>query len=142
MAKMQLDPKKMEVVKKTVSVAAPTGGPGTKMPRAGQLEEVVITGMKEKPLLTIGTGTHSASTPLYASVVKEYVDSVNPKWKKLIDTSSAETIKKSLNGLGSQLNGFAQEIAKKYFSDKSGYEGEVRKQVKIGVAERNPDYNF
>jgi len=142
MAKMQLDPKKMEVVKKTVSVAAPTGGPGTKMPRPGQLEEVVITGMKEKPLLTIGTGTHSASTPLYASVVKEYVDSVNPKWKKLIDTSSAETIKKSLNGLGSQLNGFAQEIAKKYFSDKSGYEGEVRKQVKIGVAERNPNYNF
>lgn len=152
MAKLSVNPSKIEMVKKTLSVAAPTGGPmsgvanktkatGNKMPRPGQLEEVVITGMKEKPLLTIGTGTHSASTPLYASVIKEYVDSVNPKWKKSIDTSSAETMKKSLNGLGSQLNDFAREIAKKYFQ-KSGAESEIRKQVKIGVAERNPDFNF
>ena len=153
MAKLSVNPSKIEMVKKTLSVAAPTGGPmsavkkatqgpGTKMPRPGQLEEVVITGMKEKPLITIGTGTHSASTPLYASVVKEYVDSVNPKWKKFIDTSSAETMKKSLEALGSQMGPFSNEIYKKYFSDKSGYESDVRKKVKIGVAERNPDFNF
>ena len=140
MAKMQLDPKKMEVVKKTVSVAAPTGGPGTKMPRPFQLDEVVVTGEKEKPLVTVGTGTHSASISLYPSIVKEYVDTVNPKWSKFIDTSSAESMKKSLNSL-SNLQDFAVEIDKKYFK-KSGNLGEIRKQAKLDVFKRNPDYNF
>jgi hypothetical protein len=140
MAKMQLDPKKMEVVKKTVSVAAPTGGPGTKMPRAGQLEEVVITGQKEKPLVTVGTGTMSPVIALYPSIVKEYVDTVNPKWSKFIDTSSAESMKKSLNNL-SNLQDFAVEIDKKYFK-KSGNLGEIRKQAKLDVFKRNPDFNF
>lgn len=148
---MQLDPKKIEVVKKTVSVSAPTGGTmgdakkttqgsGTKMPRPGQLEEVVITGQKERPLVTVGTGTMSPVIALYPSIVKEYVDTVNPKWSKFIDTSSAESMKKSLNNL-SNLQDFAVEIDKKYFK-KSGNLGEIRKQAKLDVFKRNPDFNF
>ena len=151
MAKLSVNPSKLEVVKKTLSVAAPTGGPmsgvatktqapGNKMPRPGQLEEVVITGEKEKPLTVVGTGTHSAPIALYPSIVKEYVDTINPKWAKSIDTTSAQTMMKSLNNL-SNLSDFATEIDKKYFQG-SGSLGEIRKKAKLGVFERNPDFNF
>ena len=151
MAKLSVNPSKIEMVKKTLSVAAPTGGPmgaatkatqgpGTKMQRPGQLEEIVVTGEKEKPLTTVGTGTHSASISLYPSMVKEYVDSVNPKWAKFIDTTSVETMKKSLSNL-SNLSDFATEIDKKYFN-KSGNLGEIKKQALIDIFKRNPDFNF
>jgi hypothetical protein len=49
-------------------------------------------------------------------------------------------MKKSLNAL-SNLQDFAVEIDKKYFK-KSGNLGEIRKQAKLDVFKRNPDYNF
>jgi hypothetical protein len=153
MAKLSVNPSKIEMVKKTLSVAAPTGGPmsaakkatqgpGTKMPRPGQLEEVVITGEREKPLKVVGNGIHAATTAIYPSILKEYVDSVNPKWSKFINTSSAETMKKSLDNLELlDLGKLGGEIEKKYFN-KSGNLGEIRKQAKLDVFKRNPDYNF
>lgn len=154
MARMQISPEQLAKVKQTLDVSAPTGpkatmrqaaqgakqGTANEKPINAVLGEVVVRGEKEKPLTTVGTGTHSASISLYPSMVKEYVDSVNPKWAKFIDTTSAETMKKSLSNL-SNLSDFATEIDKKYFN-KSGNLGEIKKQALIDIFKRNPDFNF
>lgn len=171
-----LDSKKVEAVRKLINTSAPTGGMGQKADAAkggssapefmgekmpvggGALKEVTITKGKEKPIMYVsGAGPSGTNVPIYASMLKEFV-SGNNTYKNLIDTTSPESMKKSLDNLkdvyenmdkkpgkrGSLISGLfdlARQIDKKYLSG-SGYKTQLEKEAKIGVYKRNPEIDF
>lgn len=62
------------------------------------VKEVVKEVVKEKPIATFGRGTHQSVFPFYPSQVTDFVKG-NKEWASLIDTSSPETIKASIEKL-------------------------------------------
>jgi hypothetical protein len=62
------------------------------------VKEVVKEVVKEKPIATFGRGTHQSAFPFYPSQVTDFVKG-NKEWAALIDTSSPETIKASIEKL-------------------------------------------
>jgi len=62
------------------------------------VKEVVKEVVKEKPIATFGRGIHQSAFPFYPSQVTDFVKG-NKEWAALIDTSSPETIKASIDKL-------------------------------------------
>jgi len=67
-------------------------------PAKSIVKEVAKEIVKEKPIATFGRGTHQSSFPFYPSQVADFVKG-NKEWAALIDTSSPETIKASIEKL-------------------------------------------
>jgi hypothetical protein len=78
--------------------------------------------VKEKPIANFGRGTHQSAFAFYPSQVSDFVKG-NKEWSSLIDTTSPETIKASIEKLPSDyvLSTNPQEAkkGKQYYSEQS-----------------------